>query len=336
MDTALFARGPPAIGWTLSVCSTVARARPTCDQGLPDSVSGIFWGVRSQRAACADSVRTDHPPILRPMLTLDARNRLLSLLAGIGLVSGCTPAGGQLTPKPEPSVSPGAAAVRGVVTYRDRSALPPDARIEVWMVDVSPGIATMAVVAREQFAAGGRQVPIAYTLPYDTARIDWFHQYKIKAAISIAGQLRYVGETEFRPQRQRDTAPVNLIVAATSGSDEPEQTDPLPGTSWRLEDLGGAGVVDRVEATLEFSTAGRVAGRGSCNRFFGAVTIAGRSITFGSIGSTRMACPPAVSDQESKYFKALEQAQRFELRGSTLLITYVGSDKPLRFTRNSP
>jgi hypothetical protein len=36
----------------------------------------------------------------------------------------------------------------------------------------------------------------------------------------------------------------------------------LQGTTWRLEDLGGAGVLDGAEATLEFPAAGKVAGRG--------------------------------------------------------------------------
>ena len=35
---------------------------------------------------------------------------------------------------------------------------------------------------------------------------------------------------------------------------------PLVGSEWRLEDLGGTGVLDRVEATLAFPEAGRVAG----------------------------------------------------------------------------
>jgi hypothetical protein len=33
----------------------------------------------------------------------------------------------------------------------------------------------------------------------------------------------------------------------------------LEGTSWRLEDLAGAGVIDNVEATLEFPEVGKAA-----------------------------------------------------------------------------
>jgi heat shock protein HslJ len=76
---------------------------------------------------------------------------------------------------------------------------------------------------------------------------------------------------------------------------------PLWGTTWQLEDLGGRGVLDRAQATLAFPEAGRVAGQGSCNRFFGSVTVDGSRIGFGQIGSTRMACVAAVNEQESRY-----------------------------------
>lgn len=108
------------------------------------------------------------------------------------------------------------------------------------------------------------------------------------------------------------------------------------GTAWLLEDLGGSGVLDRVQATLEFPEPGKAAGNGSCNRFFGTVEVSGESITFGRLGSTRMACVEAVAMQEGKYLKALEAAERFAIDGSILLIYSKGMDKPLRFTRTAP
>jgi len=113
-------------------------------------------------------------------------------------------------------------------------------------------------------------------------------------------------------------------------------TGGLVGTRWRLEDLAGAGVVDGAEATLEFPEAGKVGGNGSCNRFSGTVVISGDSLSFGPLGSTRMSCAEAVGTQETTYLKALQDAQRFTLEGSLLLISSKGMDKPLRFTRKEP
>jgi heat shock protein HslJ len=80
--------------------------------------------------------------------------------------------------------------------------------------------------------------------------------------------------------------------------------DLLWGTAWRLEDLAGAGVLDRVEATLAFPETGKAAGNGSCNRFFGTVEISGDSIEFGALGSTRMACTEPVSTQPLRFVRA--------------------------------
>ncbi len=103
-----------------------------------------------------------------------------------------------------------------------------------------------------------------------------------------------------------------------------------------LEDIGGAGVIDDARATLEFPERGKAAGRGSCNQFFGSVEITGPAIAFGPLGSTRMACAEAVMNQESRYLKALQDAERYSVEGSVLLVYAKGMEQPLRFTRDQP
>ena len=124
-------------------------------------------------------------------------------------------------------------------------------------------------------------------------------------------------------------------VRATAGAGGEGEGD-LTGTAWQLEDLGGRGVIDNSMVTLEFPEAGRAAGRGGCNRFFGSVELNGESIKFGQMGATRMACAEALMDQEGRYLKALESAQRYTMSGDELLLHAPGLDKPLRFTRMTP
>jgi heat shock protein HslJ len=108
----------------------------------------------------------------------------------------------------------------------------------------------------------------------------------------------------------------------------------LSGTSWRLEDLAGVAALPNIEATLEFPEAGKVAGRASCNRFFGTVEISGESVKFGPLASTKMACiDDATNAQEVKYLQALQGAERFAFDGPALFIYSKGMDKPLRFAR---
>jgi heat shock protein HslJ len=57
------------------------------------------------------------------------------------------------------------------------------------------------------------------------------------------------------------------------------------GSDWQLEDLGGSGVTDHSQATVSFHEAGKIAGNGSCNRFFGTVEISGEKLKISPLGS---------------------------------------------------
>ena len=117
-----------------------------------------------------------------------------------------------------------------------------------------------------------------------------------------------------------------------SASPAPSSPASLTGRTWVLEDLSGAGVIDDAQATLEVAQDGRVRGRATCNRFSGSATIAGDSIAFGPLASTRMACAEALMNQERNYMAALAQAKQWEVQGSTLFLHLGGGSEPLRFT----
>ena len=87
---------------------------------------------------------------------------------------------------------------------------------------------------------------------------------------------------------------------------------PLAG-AWLAEDIGGAGVVDNLQTTLEIAADGKVSGNGGCNRFTGSATIEGDKIAFGDLGSTMMACEEAAMDQEMKFHAALAAARTFQI-----------------------
>jgi len=58
---------------------------------------------------------------------------------------------------------------------------------------------------------------------------------------------------------------------------------------------------------VRFAEDGRLHGSGGCNRYFAAYEIGpGDSLNIKNIGSTRMACPQDVMDQEMRYFEALK------------------------------
>ena len=125
---------------------------------------------------------------------------------------------------------------------------------------------------------------------------------------------------------------------AATGKELAAMQSPLIGTSWRAEDIGGRGVIDNAQTTITFDAEGRVAGSGGCNRYFGPVTIGGSAIRFGDIGATRMACVPALMDQEQKFFDALAatRSYRFDDRGNKLVFLGEESTILVRFSPLAP
>ena len=226
------------------------------------------------------------------------------------------------------------ASITGTVAYRERIALPADAVAEISLIDASIMDVRTSAIARTTVLSEGRQVPLPFTLRYDARKIDKQHLYTVRAAIRSGGQLLWTTDMVRGVITQGNPTHVDLMLSRVDPDVVPARGD-LVGTSWVLEDLNGAGVLDDVRVTLDFTEKGKVAGNGSCNRYFATADISGSSIRFGAVGSTRMACATAVSLQEVKYFEALEAAHRFQVEGSTLSI-YGGASRPLRFSRATP
>jgi uncharacterized lipoprotein YbaY len=88
--------------------------------------------------------------------------------------------------------------ITGNVSYRVRSALPPDAIIQVQLQDVSRADAPAILIAEDKIPLGQRQVPVPFELKFNPARIDLRHAYAIRARILVEGQLRFVTDGTYR------------------------------------------------------------------------------------------------------------------------------------------
>ena len=106
--------------------------------------------------------------------------------------------------------------VSGKIAYRERIALPPSAQIEVRLDDVSLADAPARNLARQAFAAGGKQVPIAFTLTVDKSQLDPRHSYAVSARITgDDGKLMFITDTRnsvaFDGSAKIDVGTLNLI-----------------------------------------------------------------------------------------------------------------------------
>ena len=97
----------------------------------------------------------------------------------------------------------------------------------------------------------------------------------------------------------------------------------LRGAIWVVEDLAGAGIIDRSRITIEFLEGNRIAGRASCNRYTGTYELRGEGMAIGPLASTRMACAPALMNQEERFLNLLDQVSsvRIGQQGQLLLST---------------
>ena len=94
---------------------------------------------------------------------------------------------------------PSRAAVTGSVTYRERSALPPDAVVRVELSDVSRQDAAATPVAQVWLLTpAGRQVPLPFELRYDSKAIDSTHGYAVRATIESGGRPIFTTTTASR------------------------------------------------------------------------------------------------------------------------------------------
>jgi putative lipoprotein len=88
--------------------------------------------------------------------------------------------------------------VSGTVTYRQRIALPPNAKLVVKLEDISRADAPSTVIAEQTIVTTGQQVPIPFTLIYDPTQIDPRGRYTVRAQIFYGDRLRWTS-TKINP-----------------------------------------------------------------------------------------------------------------------------------------
>lgn len=93
--------------------------------------------------------------------------------------------------KPETTVT-----LTGTALYRERIALQADALLTVTISDVSLMDAPARVIAQTRIPTEGRQVPLAFSLDYNSASIDPRHRYAVSARITDkADKLLWITDT---------------------------------------------------------------------------------------------------------------------------------------------
>ena len=100
----------------------------------------------------------------------------------------------------------------------------------------------------------------------------------------------------------------------------------LTGSSWQVLGVNNgrgavASVLSETQLDATFGENGIVSGTTGCNAYRGLYTVAGPTIAFGTLISTRQACPTeAAAAQEQAFLAALGASTRYELRAGRLTL----------------
>lgn len=207
----------------------------------------------------------------------------------------------------------------GTVTYRERIALPPGAVVEVSLLDVSLADAPSRTIARTRVVPRG-QVPIPYRLRFNDAVIRPDHRYALRAEIRVRGQLWFT-TTEHHaalvPEASGEIVVQRVAPPAEVGG---------PTGSWLVQSLRGRPLPEGVRATLKIEQNGSVSAHGGCNGMGGQATIRDRSIRFGPLVGTMMACPEPRMQVENQFRAALEATRSWRIeRGALTLLSGRGA-----------
>lgn len=112
-----------------------------------------------------------------------------------------------------------------------------------------------------------------------------------------------------------------VLAGCASAASRPDRG--VTNTYWRLTELGGAPVQvaekQREPHMILQLEANRLAGSGGCNRMMGSYTLEGEAISFGQVASSMMACEDGM-EQEQSFFRALNAARRWSVKGDDLAL----------------
>lgn len=132
------------------------------------------------------------------------------------------------------------------------------------------------------------------------------------------------------------TPPGTRTPPATS-TDSASAPAALIATPWVGRELPGAPLVDGSRLTLRFDASGRVAANAGCNRLSAAYRLeADRLQVVPPIISTRMACAPALMEQETRFLALLGAVSRYGIDGSGALVLTTTEGASLRLAPEPP
>ena len=188
--------------------------------------------------------------------------------------------------------------------------------------EADEALAAVVAVFREEQAAAGNGQRAEWSFSRAQQAFELFRDLDCELAALHASGLEAIDARRacwVDHTRERIRALEALMVEMPTDPGPRRHENRIEGGVWLVEDIEARGVMDYLQTTLQVSGDGAVSGFGGCNRYFGEAEIDGDKIRFGALGSTPMACPEAIMDQENRFFAALELVRYWRVEPTGLL-----------------
>lgn len=240
---------------------------------------------------------------------MSPRHRLWLLLPGL-LASLSVPAAGAELGR-----------VVGSVSHAQRMALPADATLALELLATAapgraPSDARPQLLARLALPTAGRQLPLAFELPFYRADLRPGLRFELRATVLSDGQPLFAGTQTLSALGA--APPVALTLTRATPIAAPPGR--LEDAYWKLLELDGepARQADNERPPYLLLLGGRVSGGSGCNKLMGGYALQGDALRFERLTHTRAACAPALMAQESAFLGALGRVRGYRIRGGEL------------------
>lgn len=191
----------------------------------------------------------------------------------------------------------------------------------------SPGVPPEAVVAAQQWLATQLSVAAEQVQVTEVEQAEWtdsclgLGRPNESCLQVITPGWRAVFEINGQRYEVR-TDETGSVIRLASPEEIPGLETGLENTQWNLVSFSETPLIQGSAINLSLA-AGQAGGSGGCNSYGGSYKVEGQNISFDQITSTKRACVDAqVTEQEQRYFQALETASQFIVEGDQLRITY--------------
>jgi putative lipoprotein len=217
-----------------------------------------------------------------------------------------------------------AGRLQGVVLLRPPFTLPPQAILDVQLLEVSRADAPGVLIGRSRGVPSGRS-PFPVVITVLDGAIQPTSRTVLRATVRAGDRLLFTTTTVVPVQLGRQ-APVRLELEAVDGG-------PLRGYPWlRAPAASVPAPVDAPRREQQFTLdplTQELSGSGDCNRFGGTYQLTGDRLRLLPLVQTQAACEPAVLADDQRFMVALGQVRRWRLDGQGRIELLGDAGEPL-------